>query len=113
SGSVECSEIIVWHCWDSQMNANDFSEVNWLDPWYGESSGLERELASEVSLQHPVSQVEAVAVAHRSDNDDVLFFLPKSTLPLAVVHLTWRKEMIAEWLVTRFYSSLADFIEHC
>jgi hypothetical protein len=95
------------------MDNNDFSEVNWLDPWYWENSGLERELTSEVSAQHLLFQVEATAVARRSDNDDVLLFLPKSTLPLAVVHLTWRKEMVAEWPVTRFYSSLADFIEHC
>jgi len=95
------------------MSVDELLQVEWLDPWHREESGLERELASEVSPQHPLFQLEAVAIARRNDNDDVLFFLPASIPSLAVVHLTWRRETNAEWPFTRFYSSLADFIEHC
>ena len=95
------------------MNIDDFSQIEWLDPWNPEKSGLERELESEVSPKHPLFQIEAVAVARRKDTDDVLFFLPKNTPSLAVVHLTWRKETSDEWPFTCFYSSLEDFIQNC
>ena len=95
------------------MSIDELLQVEWLDPWHRELSGLERELASEVSPQHPLFQLEAVAIARRIDNDDVLFFLPASIPSLAVVHLTWRTETVAEWPLTRFYSSLEDFTEHC
>lgn len=95
------------------MSIDGFSQIDWLDPWYPDRSGLESELASEVSPGHPLFQTEAVAVARRIDTDDVLFFLPKSTPPLAVVHLTWRKETSSEWPFTSFYLSPADFVENC
>ncbi|MEP7340554.1 MAG: hypothetical protein ABI977_22680 [Acidobacteriota bacterium] len=94
------------------MRVDDFSQVEWLDPWRPESSGLERELVSEVSPRHPLFQIEAIAIARRDDNDDVLFFLPKYAPPLAVVHLTWRKQTETEWPFTCFYNSIADFVEH-
>ena len=95
------------------MNAADFKSVKFVEPWHPTEPGLESELAREVSAQHPLSGCRAVAVARRQDNDDVLFFLPDSPQPLAVVHLTWRREQSSEWPCTVFFSSLQDWVERC
>jgi hypothetical protein len=75
----------------------DFQEIDWSEPWYFGLSGLEQELNREVSSQHPLWQVEALAVGRRIDNDDVLFLLSDYQPPLAVVRLTWQHENSAEW----------------
>jgi hypothetical protein len=95
------------------MNVEDIKAVQFLDPWQSTEPGLESELAREVSTQHPLSGKRAVAVARRHDNDDVLFFLPDGPQPLAVVHLTWRREQSSEWPWTVFFSSLQDWLERC
>lgn len=85
-----------------------------LLPWENCSSRLlESELNREVSEKHILHSVEAVLVARRVDNDDVLFFLPKSKKPFAVVHLTWSKEDSITFPLTRFFSSLNEWIEEC
>jgi hypothetical protein len=84
-------------------------------PWQPVAPGLELELVKEVGTQHPLYQQKAVAVARRLDNDDVLFVLPESALPLAVVHLTWKgsPETSPEWPATKFYASVAAWVENC
>lgn len=72
------------------MIIDDFQEIAWLEPWYFDHSSLELELSREVSVNHPLYGVKAVAIGRRRDNDDVLFFLLEHQPPLAVVHLTWR-----------------------
>ena len=74
---------------------------------------MEVELEREVGDAHPLSGRRAVSVGRRDDCDDVLFFLPDSPQPLAVVHLTWsgRRESRPEWPHTTFYSSVEDWVE--
>jgi len=92
----------------------ELKHVEWLAPWGPTDPGLERELHRDIgSSQHPLHGRSAVAVARRSDTDDVLFFLPDGPEPLAVVHLTWAEhpERRPEWPSTDFFASLTDWIE--
>ena len=97
------------------MNLDDLTKLRWLEPWESASAGLEAELAKEVSPAHPLFEQQAISVGRRVDCDDVLFFLPGNTSPLAVVHLTWsgRRERRPEWPEATFYSSLDDWVERC
>ena len=63
------------------------------------------ELSSELSPKHVLYGLAARAVAARIDRDDVLFEIEGSDMPLAVVHLTWRKESDPPWPITRFFAS--------
>ena len=89
----------------------ELNNLEWLEPWHQDSSGLESELVREASVRHPLFGVKAIAVA-RGDWDDVLFYLPDYSSPLAVVHLTWQKEPTPEFPFTLFYSSIEDFVEN-
>jgi hypothetical protein len=97
------------------MNLNDLTNLRWLEPWYSTSPGLESELEKEISSAHPLFGHKAVSVGRRGDCDDVLFFLPDNSFPLAVVHLTWtgERETNPELPQTTFYSSLDDWIDRC
>ena len=71
------------------MNREDWQSKTWLEPWHPFAAGVEElELAKEVSSAHPLFGIKALALARRSDRDDVLFFLPAQSRELAVVHLT-------------------------
>lgn len=94
------------------MVLEGLNNLEWLEPWYQDFSGLETELGREASARHPLFGVKAIAVA-RGDGDDVLFYLPDYSSPLAMVHLTWQKESTAEFPHTVFYSSPEDFVENC
>ena len=95
------------------MNLDDFTDLQWLEPWGPTSAGLEAELARELGPTHPLFGRKAISVGRRADCDDVLFFLPDNPLPLAVVHLTWtgRREKKPEWPHTTFYASVEDWVE--
>ncbi|HWQ45987.1 MAG TPA: hypothetical protein VN376_03925 [Longilinea sp.] len=93
------------------MSKVDFQKIGWLAPWFFSLSGLESELRRELSPAHALFQVKALAIARRKDDDDVLFLLPEHQPPLAVVHLTWHREVKADWPFTTFYASIEDFIE--
>ena len=98
------------------MNLDGLRNLQWLDPWYPVSlPGIEAELENEVGPAHPLFGRKAVCVGRRDDRDDVLFFLPSNSPPLAVVHLTWsrRTEENPVWPHTTFYSSLSDWVERC
>lgn len=63
---------------------------------------------------HVLHSVEAFSIAKRVDNDDILFYLPNNKYSFAVVHLTWSKEnKDSEFPLTRFYSSLEEWIDNC
>ncbi len=93
----------------------DFNRIDLLPPWEKCSNGFEVELEREVSSKHILFGVEAISIAHRIDNDDVLFFLPRHEKTLAVVHLTWsgKQDIDSKFPLTRFFSSLDDWIENC
>jgi hypothetical protein len=100
------------------MSSSADQPIDWLAPWRplvpGEEA-LAGELEREVGPRHPLTGCRTVAVARRSDNDDVLFALPGGEPPLAVVHLTWsgRTERSPEWPETTFYAGWEDWVERC
>lgn len=49
---------------------------------------LQQELQNELSSSHRLFGKRAIALAHRIDNDDVLFWI-EDVDAYAVVHLTW------------------------
>ena len=57
----------------SILNFDDHNSIIWLMPWQPAAPGLELELAKEVGALHPLFRHEAISVARRVDNDDVLF----------------------------------------
>jgi hypothetical protein len=97
------------------MKTADLANLQWLEPWHPAPSGLESELEKEISPKHPLFGLKAISIGRRNDCDDVLFFLPDNSYPLAVVHLTWtgKRETNPEWPHTTFYSSLDDWIARC
>jgi len=80
-----------------------------LTPWHLLSDRrakiLSAELASEIRPLHPLHGLSAKAVAARTDRDDVLFEVAGGDAPLAVVHLTWRKETDPRWPSVKFFGS--------
>jgi hypothetical protein len=56
------------------------------------SALLSARLVYEVPAKHVLHGLKANAVATRIGMDDVLFEVSGGEMPLAVVHLTWRKE---------------------
>jgi hypothetical protein len=93
---------------------NALKNLEWLEPWHPAPAGLETQLNREVSDGHPLSGRKAISVGRRHDCDDVLFFLPDHSFPLAVVHLTWAgRQPIPELPHTILFSSLDDWIERC
>lgn len=91
-------------------------QTNWLEPWHrieGDGQHLVAELAREVGPSHPLFGLHAIPLGRRRDSDDVLFALPESQKPLALVHLTWsgRRETDSQWPFTKFFSSWDDWIE--
>ena len=92
------------------------ASLEWLPPWEPVSTGdveYARELERELSDQHPLFGIPAVAIAKRNDCDDVLFLTADPTKPLAAVHLTWRarSESSSTWPFTKTYESWFDWIE--
>ena len=89
------------------MNLEELRAKSWLEPWNAVSGRVEEcELAKEIAPAHPLSGVEAVAIARH--DDDVLFFLPSHQPCLAVVHLTYKRENDKVWPHTNFYETLAE-----
>lgn len=89
--------------------------LTWLDPWHALSDdareALEQELHRELREGHPLYQVAARALAHRSNSDDVLFTLSTHTYKVAVVHLVWQGPQPAPWPHTPFYDDLDQWVE--
>lgn len=67
-------------------------ELEWLAPWRrldGAGDEFVAELWRELTSQHVLHGLVAVAAARRSDCDEVLFVTNDPIAPLAVVRLTW------------------------
>ena len=92
-----------------------FDKIELLSPWEKCDGGLEIELKKEVSERHILFKVEALSIARRTDNDDVLFFLPEHKNPLATIHLTWagKQDGHSKFPQTVFFVSLENWIENC
>lgn len=90
----------------------------WLEPWESADDSadvLVRELRRELFEEHILFSVPVVAVARRSNSDDVLFATTEQSKALAVVHLTWSggTEPNPLWPHTTLYSDWQDWINRC
>lgn len=88
-----------------------------LKPWRalgvsdaGQAERLSNEFRSEVPLGHVLHGATVKAVAIRVDRDDVLFEVESALLPLAVVHLTWKRETDQRWPTTKFFATWDDWV---
>lgn len=85
------------------------------EPWWpitkSMSEFLNEELEKELSTKHILYGKEAIAVARREDNDDVVFWI-KELNRYAVVHLTYSKEASTEYPITSLFT-LSELEEHC
>ena len=83
------------------------------DSWFAvtedEARAFESELKKEMSPSHPLLGVAAQCVARRKVRDDFLFQLTSVDRPLAVVHLTWSKEVSGDFPWTTFFQNEEDF----
>jgi len=66
---------------------------------------LSARLQSEIPEEHVLHGLPLRAVATRIDRDDVLFEIDGGHMPLAVVHMTWRKETNPDWPRTKLFPS--------
>ena len=93
--------------------------IEFLTPWQviadsGEAANRAAHLSirpqSEVPSKHILYGLKATAVAARIDRDDVLFELEGRDTPLAVVHMTWKKETDPRWPDTRLFKNWEAWI---
>lgn len=111
--------------WKGADPIPDSPFINWLhnrtmippaialpELWVACGAGLEKELEKEVGLNllHPLRGVKATSVARRKDSDDVLFLLHNHKHHLAVVHLTWNREILPAFPSTQLYKSWAQWL---
>jgi hypothetical protein len=92
------------------------ANVDILTPWKAiEDSGQSRlfsaQLETELPQKHALHGLKVIALAARIDRDDVLFEVPGSETPLAVVHLTWRKERDPRWPSTKLFRSWDHWVQ--
>jgi hypothetical protein len=93
-------------------------DSNYLEPWIAvtnHAANLEAELRREVSEGHPLHARSPIAIAQRTDTDDVLFRMNETGPRYAVVHLTWRGEPEPEsrWPETRFFETMDQWKNFC
>jgi hypothetical protein len=86
--------------------------MEFLEPWYAiaNSEAIERQLRSELPRDHILAGVPVSAVAQRQDRDDVLFSLDDGSGRMAVVHLTYSKNIDSRWPSTQVYASLTAWV---
>jgi hypothetical protein len=82
--------------------------IDILAPWEAlagseRSASLAAQLETTLPEKHVLRGLKVTAVAARVDRDDVLFEVVGGEMPLAVVHLTWRKEMDSRWPHTTLF----------
>jgi len=71
---------------------------------------LTAELSSELVPKNVLYGLAPRAVAARIDRDDVLFEIEGADMALAVIHLTWRKESVPSWPITRFFANWEEWV---
>jgi hypothetical protein len=77
------------------------TNIQILHPWNivapGDGEKLQAELQQELPPGHRLAGLDAIAVARRFDQDDVLFEISDAETPLVQVHLTFQKEKESKW----------------
>ena len=71
---------------------------------------LSARLQCEIPEDHVLHGLRLRAVATRIDRDDVLFEIDGGRMPLALVHMTWRKETNPDWPGTTLFPSWEDWV---
>jgi hypothetical protein len=86
-----------------------------LEPWckINNASAAERQLRDELPRDHVLVGVPVVALAQRQDCDDFLFSLEDGSGRVAVVHLTYSKNIDARWPSTHFYACVSAWSSEC
>jgi hypothetical protein len=76
------------------------------------SALLSARLVHEVPAKHVLHGLKPNAVATRIDEDDVLFEVSGGEMPLAVVHMTWRKDKEADscWPRTKLFRNWEHWV---
>jgi hypothetical protein len=107
--------LIVYQKWLS------FQLIWWLTftlpntPWWvithRMAESLTKELIRELSPNHLLFGKEAVAVARRQDNDDVVYWVNELN-KYAIVHLTYTKENSSEFPKTQLFT-LQELEKYC
>jgi hypothetical protein len=99
------------------MEAIDFKDFPWIDPWVPVSergrTAYDNELRMEVGLDHPLYGIRLRAVARTCHTDDVLFQLKDHRIAqFAVVHLTFRGrvESDSQWPSVILYRDLEHWV---
>lgn len=93
------------------------TNVDILAPWKAIEASEERsellsaELETGLPQKHVLHGLKVTAVAARVDRDDVLFEVVGSEMPLAVVHMTWRKETDPRWPSTKLFRSWEHWVQ--
>ncbi len=92
--------------------------IDFLLPWTATgqlADNLVKELEREVTKGHALWQVNATAIAQRTDSDDVLFEIEDGGRKYAVVHLTWSGEPESDnrWPHSWIFDSLQAWADEC
>jgi hypothetical protein len=92
-------------------------DIEILAPWRAieaspeeNAEAMSARLVAEIPPGHVLHGLKATAVATRLDRDDVLFQIEGAKMPLAVVHMTWRKETDPRWPRTRLFESWDQWV---
>lgn len=89
--------------------------MQWPEPWEETTpsvqKALEAELQRELIQGHPLYHVSVRAIARHSGCDDVLFAVA-GLYSVAVVHLSYSKEVNMLWPCTQFFGSVREWREH-
>lgn len=93
------------------------TNIDILPPWKiidglgNRSALLSAQLETELPQMHVLHGLKVIAVAARIDRDDVLFEVVGSETPLAVVHMTGRKETDSHWPSTKLFRGLEHWVQ--
>ncbi|MNH84977.1 hypothetical protein D3C73_374110 [compost metagenome] len=93
------------------MGQLEFLETPWESVTSDRANSFQKELNRELSESHLLFGKSATAVAHRIDNDVVIFWIGELD-KYALVHLTWSKYNSLGYPKTHLFS-LDDLSSHC
>ena len=99
-----------------KMDVEDFSNIDWPEPWVAYASATtDLEAEKEIPPGHALYGQKLISIGRRQDCDDVLYFVPDHSFPLAVVHLTWtgKQETESRFPLSRLFGSLNEWLESC
>ena len=91
------------------------TNFSWLPPWSPlddpqDVVGLAEELRREISAGHLLFDCQFVAIGYSERYDDFLFVTDCVDRPIAVAHLTWKKETVPTWPFAIVYPNLDGWV---